>query len=95
MFKKWIYGLFLLVLFAVGLALGAANDATISFDFLFVKKDISLGVVLVIGMIFGLFLGLYISFWMCFKFWRQSRVAKSQVRRLEKSTKTGKESSAE
>ncbi len=95
MIKRWIYGLFMIVLFGIGLAVGAANDASVSFDFLFVKKEVSLGTVLIIGMIFGLIAGLYISLWASFKYWRQARVAKAQVRRLEKELSSKSEAHAE
>ncbi len=84
MLKRWIYGLLLLVLFGVGLALGAANDAVVTFDFLVVKMDVTLGTVLTCGVVFGLILGLYISFFLSFKYWRQARAAKSELKRTVK-----------
>ena len=84
MLKRWIYGLLLLVLFGVGLALGAANDAVVTFDFLVVKMDVTLGTVLTCGVVFGLVLGLYISLFLCFKYWRQARTAKSELKRTVK-----------
>ena len=57
MIKFWFYLVVLLFLAILGLAVGAANDSQIFFDFLFVKKEISVATVLVIGVIFGFILG--------------------------------------
>ncbi len=84
MLKKWLYAAILLVLFAIGLALGAFNETAVDFDFLFVKAKMPLGMILIIGVIFGLVLGLYMSFLMCFKYWRQIRQAKAQLRKALK-----------
>ncbi|MCI6797318.1 MAG: LapA family protein [Succinatimonas sp.] len=84
MLKKWLYAAILLVLFAIGLALGAFNDTAVDFDFLFVKAQMPLGMILIIGVFFGFVLGIYMSFLMCFKYWRQSRQAKAQLRKALK-----------
>ena len=84
MLKKWLYAAILLVLFAIGLALGAFNETAVDFDFLFVKAQIPLGLTLIIGVIFGLILGLYMSFLMCFTYWRQARQARAQLRKVLK-----------
>ena len=84
MLKKWLYAAILLVLFAIGLALGAFNDTAVDFDFLFVKAQMPLGMILIIVVFFGFVLGIYMSFLMCFKYWRQSRQAKAQLRKALK-----------
>ena len=84
MLKRWIYGLLLLVLFGIGLALGAANDAVVTFDFLVVKMDVSLGTVLTVGIVFGLILGLYISLFLWLKYWFLARANKSELKRTQK-----------
>ena len=48
MIKFWFYLVVLLILAVLGLAVGSANDTLISFDFLFVKKEISVATVLVL-----------------------------------------------
>lgn len=45
MIKFWFYVVVLLILAVLGLAVGSANDTFISFDFLFVKKEISVATV--------------------------------------------------
>ncbi len=77
MLKKWLYAAILLVLFAIGLALGAFNETAVDFDFLFVKAKMPLGMILIIGVIFGLVLGLYMSFLMCFKYLAADKTGKS------------------
>ena len=74
MIKFWFYLVVLLILAVLGLAAGSANDTLISFDFLFVKKEISVATVLVIGVIFGFILGVYASLLLCLKYhiFRQS-----------------------
>ena len=67
MIKFWFYLVVLLILAVLGLAAGSANDTLISFDFLFVKKEISVATVLVIGVIFGFILGVYASLLLCLK----------------------------
>lgn len=84
MLKLWAYVIVLIVLCAVGLAIGAANDAVVTFDFLIVKLQVNLATVLVFGTIFGMILGIYISFLMCFKFWRKASRAKGELKALRK-----------
>ena len=82
----WFYFFILAVFIVLGLAIGASNDSLVMFDFLFVKKEISLASVLVIGLLFGLVLGVYCSMFLTFKLWLQLKVAKTQFNRLKKKT---------
>lgn len=93
MLKKWVYIIVLVILIALGLAIGAANDSVVMFDFLIVTMQVNLATVLVIGLIFGLLLGIYLSMLMCFKFWRQSHGLKSELKALKRSKASLEESS--
>ena len=86
MIKFWFYFLILAVFIVLGLAIGASNDSVVMFDFLFVKKEISLASVLVVGLLFGLILGVYCSMFLSVKLWLQLKVAKTQFNRLKKKT---------
>ena len=75
MIKFWFYLVVLLFLAILGLAVGAANDSQIFFDFFFVKKEISVATVLVIGVIFGFILGVWACLLMCLKYWFKAKKA--------------------
>lgn len=84
MIKFWIYLIILVLIAVVGLAIGAANDSRIAFDFLIAKSEVSVAFVLVVGIIFGLLLGLYMSALICIRFWCQTRAAKAALSRYKK-----------
>lgn len=84
MIKFWFYVVVLLVLAVFGLAVGGANDTLISFDFLFVKKEISVATVLVIGVIFGFILGVYASLLLCLKMWYRAKKAQLSLNKAKK-----------
>ncbi|MGN1281319.1 MAG: LapA family protein [Succinivibrio sp.] len=84
MIRIWFYIALLLILAIIGLAIGSANDSLISFDFLIVKKDISVASVLVIGVSFGFILGVYSSCLLCIKLWYKEKVARLSLGKLKK-----------
>ncbi len=84
MLKFWVYVIFLVLLAAFGLTVGSANDTKVTFDFLFIKADVTVAFVLVIGIVFGLLMGLYISLLMCFRFWHQAHAAKAALKAYRK-----------
>ncbi|HAR79372.1 MAG TPA: hypothetical protein DCR21_00935 [Succinivibrionaceae bacterium] len=84
MLKFWLYLIFLVVLVVIGLTIGSANDAAVTFDFLVAKADLTVASVLVIGVIFGFVIGLYVSSMICFKFWRNAHSAKVALNRYKK-----------
>lgn len=84
MLKFWLYILVLIAVCILGLSIGSANDVPVTFDFLFVKTEISLGMVLVIGIIAGMVIGLYMASWFCLKVWFKSRGSKATAKRLQK-----------
>ena len=90
MIKFWFYVSVLLVLAVFGLAVGSANDTLISFDFLFVKKEISVATVLVIGVIFGFILGVYASLLLCLKMWYRAKKAKLSLNKVQKQLRSVK-----
>lgn len=84
MIKFWFYVIVFVFLAVVGLAIGSANDATVAFDFLIGKQEISVASVLVIGVIFGFVLGVYASLLLCIKLWVKANVAKVSLAKLQK-----------
>ncbi|MBO8415229.1 MAG: DUF1049 domain-containing protein [Proteobacteria bacterium] len=84
MLKFWLYILVLLVICVLGLSIGSANEALVSFDFLIVKTEMSLAMVLVVGVVFGIIIGLYISSIFCLKVWFKARSSHAQVKKLKK-----------
>ena len=84
MIKFWFYFIVLLFLAVLGLAIGSANDSKIMFDFLFVKQEITVATVLVIGVFFGFILGVYASLLLCIKLWFKANIAKASLNRLKK-----------
>lgn len=84
MIKFWFYIAVLLILAVIGLAIGSANDSLVSFDFLFVKKEISVASVLVLGVGFGFILGVYSSCLLCIKLWYKAKIAKLSLGKLKK-----------
>ena len=90
MIKFWFYLVALLILAVFGLAVGSANDTLISFDFLFVKKEISVATVLVIGVIFGFILGVYASLLLCLKMWYRAKKAQLSLNKAKKQLQTVK-----
>ncbi|MGN0901679.1 MAG: LapA family protein [Succinivibrio sp.] len=84
MLKFWLYFFVLIFLVIVGLAIGAANDSIVSFDFLVAKKEVSIATVLVVGIVFGFILGIYSCLLLCLKLWFKARVKDSAVKKLRK-----------
>ncbi len=84
MLKFWLYILVLIVICILGLSIGSANDMTVTFDFLIVKTELSLAMVLVVGVIIGIIIGLYIASLFCLKLWIKARGSKAEVKRLHK-----------
>ena len=84
MLKFWLDILVLIIMCILGLSIGSANDAVVSFDFLIVKTQLSLAMVLVVGVIFGIVIGLYISSFFCFKVWLKARGSKAEVKRMRR-----------
>lgn len=84
MFKFWFYVIVLVLLGSICLALGASNSQTVVFDFLFVKQEISLAMVLVIGIVVGIILGLYLSLLFCLKMWAKAHGAKVDLKHAKK-----------
>lgn len=86
MLKFWLYVLVLVVLCVLGLTIGSANESVVTFDFLFVQAQLSLGMVMVIGIIVGIVIGIYLSLYFIFKMWGKAMSAKAEVRRLTKTS---------
>ena len=59
-------------------------------DFLFVKKEISVATVLVIGVIFGFILGVYASLLLCLKMWYRAKKAQLSLNKAKKQLQTVK-----
>lgn len=85
MLRFWLYVIVLAILCVIGLTIGSANDVSVDFDFIFVKAQVSLATVLVIGVIVGIVIGLYLSLLLCLKFYMAARSAKSELKRFKKS----------
>ena len=86
MVKFWIYVVILVILGALGMIVGAANDAKVTFDFLIVSVEVSLAGVFVMGSIFGLLIGLYIALVCSLKYWRQAVHARGELKACKKET---------
>ena len=84
MLKFWLYIIVLVLLCVLGLTIGSANESIVTFDFLFVKADLSLGMVMVVGLVVGIVIGLYISLWFGLKMWTRACGAKSEAKRAKK-----------
>ncbi len=84
MLKFWLYAIIIVIVAVIGLGLGSANDSVVAFDFLFVKLEMSLAMVLVAGIVIGLLVGFLASFGFCIKMWRRAHKAQSESRRLKK-----------
>ena len=84
MLKFWLYIIVLVRLCVLGLTIGSANESIVTFDFLFVKADLSLGMVMVVGLVVGIVIGLYISLWFSLKMWTRACGAKSEAKRAKK-----------
>ena len=84
MLKFWLYIIVLVLLCVLGLTIGSANESIVTFDFLFVKADLSLGMVMVVGLVVGIVIGLYISLWVSLKMWTRACGAKSEAKRAKK-----------
>lgn len=86
MVKFWIYAVILVILAALGMVVGAANDAKVTFDFLIVSVEVSLAGVFVMGSLFGLLIGLYVAVVCSLKFWRKAAHVKSELKASQKET---------
>lgn len=84
MIKFWFYAFVMLFLVIIGLAIGSANEAMITFDFLIVKTKITVATVLVIGVGFGFLLGVYASLLLCIKLWFKAKLAQVSLNKLKK-----------
>lgn len=84
MLKFWLYVLVLVVFCVLGLTIGSANESMVTFDFLFVQAQLSLGMVMVVGIIVGIVIGIYLSLFFILKMWGKTLSAKAEVRKLTK-----------
>ncbi|MDO4676849.1 MAG: LapA family protein [Anaerobiospirillum succiniciproducens] len=84
MLKFWLYVIVLILFCILGLTIGSANESIVTFDFLFVKADLSLAMVMVIGLIVGIIVGLYISLVFTMKMWARAHNAKSEAKKVKK-----------
>lgn len=85
MLRFWLYVIVLAILCVIGLTIGSANDVVVDFDFIFVKAQLSLAMVFVIGLIVGILIGLYLALLICLKFYMEARKARSELKHLKKS----------
>jgi uncharacterized membrane protein YciS (DUF1049 family) len=85
MIKVWIYAIVLVLLAAIGLALGSGNGEIVTFDYLLGKARMPVSSVLVIGVVFGMACGFYLSMLFCWRYWRQARSARSELKAAKKS----------
>lgn len=92
MLKFWLYIIVLVLLCVLGLTIGSANESIVTFDFLFVKADLSLAMVMVVGLVIGIVVGLYISLFFSLKMWARARGAKSEAKRAKKEAQKALES---
>ncbi|HIV56026.1 MAG TPA: LapA family protein [Candidatus Anaerobiospirillum stercoravium] len=92
MLKFWLYIIVLVLLCVLGLTIGSANESIVTFDFLFVKADLSLAMVMVVGLVIGILVGLYISLWFSLKMWTRACGAKSEAKRAKKEAQKALES---
>ncbi|MBU3845151.1 MAG: DUF1049 domain-containing protein [Candidatus Anaerobiospirillum pullicola] len=84
MLKFWLYVIVLVILCVLGLTVGSANESLVTFDFLFVKLQLSLGMVMVVGIVIGIIVGLYISLLFSLKMWAKAQGAKSEAKRYKR-----------
>lgn len=84
MLKFWLYVIVLVLLCVLGLTVGSANESMVTFDFLVVKMQLSLGMVMVAGIVLGVLIGLYISLLFSFRMWSKASGAKSEARELQR-----------
>ncbi len=84
MLKFWLYIIVLIAFCILGLTIGSANETMVTFDFLFVKTELSLAMVMVVGIVIGILLGLYISLIFCMKMWARAHGAKSEAKRYKR-----------
>ena len=92
MLKFWLYIIVLVLLCVLGLTIGSANESIVTFDFLFVKADLSLAMVMVVGLVIGIVVGLYISLFFSLKMWARACGAKSEAKRAKKEAQKALES---
>ena len=92
MLKFWLYIIVLVLLCVLGLTIGSANESIVTFDFLFVKADLSLAMVMVVGLVIGILVGLYISLWFSLKMWTRACGAKAEAKRAKKEAQKALES---
>lgn len=84
MLKFWLYIILLILFIVLGLTIGSANDSIVTFDFLFVKTELSLAMVMVIGLIVGIIVGIYLSLIVIMRMWAKTRVTKAELKRFKK-----------
>lgn len=84
MVKFWLYVIVLVVLCVLGLTVGSANESQVTFDFLVVQLQLSLGMVMVVGIVVGIIIGLYISLLFSFKLMSRASSAKAEAQRLQR-----------
>ncbi len=87
MLKFWLYIIVLILFCVLGLTIGSANESIVTFDFLFVKADLSLAMVMVVGIVVGIIIGLYISLVFTMKMWARAHSAKSEAKKVKKEAK--------
>ncbi len=81
MLKFWLYILVLILVCILGLSIGSANDSVVTFDFLIIKTELSLAMVLVVGVVIGVLIGLYISSLLCLKMWLKARRGRAELKK--------------
>lgn len=84
MVKFWLYVIVLVVLCVLGLSVGSANESQVTFDFLIVKLQLSLGMVMVVGIVLGILIGLYISLLFSVRMLARASSAKAEASRLQR-----------
>ncbi len=84
MIKFWINLTVIAVIVCFGLAIGAANDGLVPFDFLVVKAEVTLASVLVVGVCFGFALGALGSILFFLKLWNEHRKTRSELNKVRK-----------
>ena len=94
MLKFWLYIIVLIALCILGLTIGSANESMVTFDFLFVKADLSLAMVMVVGIVVGILIGLYICMLFSVKMWARAQGAKSEAKRVKKAAQKAIEESS-
>ncbi|MCR5084867.1 MAG: lipopolysaccharide assembly protein LapA domain-containing protein [Succinivibrionaceae bacterium] len=84
MLKVILYGLVLALFVVLGLAIGAANDTLVDFDYLIASSHVSVATVLVSGVACGFLLGLYVALLFCLRVWRRAHQARVSLRDCER-----------